>query len=70
MSPPESSGRLEMAETEGESVELQGLETYTNYSVTVAAFTRAGGGVASQQVFCSTEEDGENISLLSHTLRG
>ncbi len=56
--PTESSGQLEMAETEGEAVELEGLDTYTNYSVTVAAFTRAGRGVASRQVFCSTDEDG------------
>ncbi len=54
----ESTGQLEMAEAEGESLELQALETFTNYSVTVSAFTRAGGGAASGQVFCSTDEDG------------
>ena len=49
-------------ETEGESVELKGLQTYSNYSVAVAAFTRAGAGgadVAAARVFCMTAEDGE-----------
>ncbi len=56
----EASGQLELAETEGETLEIKGLETYTNYSVSVAAFTRAGRGTNSAQVFCMTEEDGES----------
>ena len=48
-----------MAETEGESLEIKGLDIYTNYSVTVAGFTRAGRGRRSGQVFCQTKEDGE-----------
>ena len=58
----ESSGRIETVQTEGESVELKGLETFSNYSVAVAAFTRAGAGapdVAAARLFCMTAEDGE-----------
>ncbi|XP_076034195.1 cell adhesion molecule Dscam1-like isoform X3 [Oratosquilla oratoria] len=33
------------------------LERYTNYSVTVAAFTRRGDGVRSDPVYCITMED-------------
>ena len=55
----ESSGQLEMVETEGETLEIKGLETYTNYSVTVSAFTRAGKGKKSAQVFCQTAETGK-----------
>ena len=62
----ESSGRIETVETEGESVELKGLETYSNYSVAVAAFTRAGAAgddAAAARVFCMTAEDGENFKI-------
>ena len=58
----ESSGRIETVQTEGESVELKGLETFSNYSVAVAAFTRAGAGapdIAAARLFCMTAEDGE-----------
>ena len=50
-------------ETEGESVELKGLETYSNYSVAVAAFTRAGAGGddVAARVFCMTAEDGMQL---------
>lgn len=37
---------------------LSGLRRYTNYSVTVCAFTAAGDGVRAAPVFCHTEEDG------------
>ena len=60
--PAESSGRIETVQTEGESVELKGLQTFSNYSVAVAAFTRAGAGapdVAAARLFCMTAEDGE-----------
>ncbi|XP_048853649.1 LOW QUALITY PROTEIN: Down syndrome cell adhesion molecule homolog [Brienomyrus brachyistius] len=39
------------------SLELDGLEKYTNYSVQVLAFTRAGDGARSQQIFIRTRED-------------
>ena len=40
-------------------MELDGLDTFTNYSIRVAAFTRAGKGQASAQIFCRTAEDGK-----------
>lgn len=56
------------------SLELDGLEKYTNYSIQVLAFTRAGDGVRSEQIFTRTKEDGEkwggcgwNFQLLSET---
>ncbi|XP_068620593.1 cell adhesion molecule Dscam1 [Battus philenor] len=36
---------------------LSGLRRYTNYSVTVCAFTAAGDGVRAAPVYCQTEED-------------
>ncbi|XP_069361354.1 cell adhesion molecule Dscam1 isoform X3 [Maniola hyperantus] len=36
---------------------LSGLRRYTNYSVTVCAFTTAGDGVRAAPVYCHTEED-------------
>ncbi|CAG9795734.1 unnamed protein product [Diatraea saccharalis] len=36
---------------------LSGLRRYTNYSVTVCAFTAAGDGVRAAPVYCHTEED-------------
>lgn len=53
----ETSGRLQTKETEGEMLELDGLDTFTNYSIRVAAFTRAGKGKGSTQIFCRTSED-------------
>ena len=44
-------------------MELDGLDTFTNYSIRVAAFTRAGKGQASAQIFCRTAEDGKKIWL-------
>ncbi|CRK99030.1 CLUMA_CG011985, isoform A [Clunio marinus] len=38
------------------STVLHGLQPFTNYSVQVQAFTRAGEGVASQTLTCRTEE--------------
>ena len=40
-------------------MELDGLDTFTNYSIRVAAFTRAGKGQTTAQIFCRTAEDGE-----------
>ncbi|XP_068223029.1 cell adhesion molecule Dscam1-like isoform X2 [Palaemon carinicauda] len=37
--------------------QLNGLERYTNYSVTVAAYTRRGSGIRSDPVYCITDED-------------
>ena len=38
---------------------LYGLETYTNYSIEVLAFTRSGEGVRSNPVFVKTHPDCE-----------
>lgn len=43
------------------SLELDGLEKYTNYSIQVLAFTRAGDGVRSEQIYTRTKEDGRPI---------
>ncbi len=45
-------------------LELDGLDTFTNYSIRVAAFTRAGRGKASSQIFCRTSEDGNNNCVM------
>ena len=37
--------------------ELQGLEKFTIYEITVLAFTRIGNGVNSTVIFVSTDED-------------
>lgn len=52
---------------------LSGLKRFTNYSVTVCAFTAAGDGVRAAPVYCHTEEDGNLltttfISILSSFL--
>ncbi|XP_071549821.1 cell adhesion molecule Dscam1-like [Panulirus ornatus] len=39
------------------STAVVGLERYTNYSVTITAYTRRGDGVRSPSVYCVTEED-------------
>lgn len=38
------------------------LLKYTNYSLSVSAFTKPGEGVRSNPVYCRTEEDGNVIS--------
>lgn len=43
-------------------LELDGLEKYTNYSVQVLAFTRAGDGVRSEQIYTRTKEDGNALT--------
>ena len=45
-------------------LELDGLDTFTNYSIKVAAFTRAGRGKASRAIYCRTAEDGNKKGLL------
>ena len=41
------------------STVLHGLSPYTNYTVQVLAYTRAGEGVASSPISCTTEETGK-----------
>ena len=48
----------------GQSSSLVDLERFTNYSITVAASTKAGLGVASNSITCATEEDGEYYNLI------
>lgn len=42
---------------------ISGLRKYTNYSMTVLAYTTSGDGVRSAPVYCQTEEDGNQSSL-------
>ena len=39
--------------------QLENLRPWTNYSMSVAALTRAGQGVASKSLICTTHQDGE-----------
>lgn len=41
-----------------QTLELTGLEKFTNYSVKVLAFTRIGDGNVSHSVTVSTDQDG------------
>uniref|UniRef100_A0A671DXN7 DS cell adhesion molecule n=1 Tax=Rhinolophus ferrumequinum TaxID=59479 RepID=A0A671DXN7_RHIFE len=50
-------GEIKNVTTMQPSLELDGLEKYTNYSIQVLAFTRAGDGVRSEQIFTRTKED-------------
>lgn len=52
-------GEIKNVTTTQPSLELDGLEKYTNYSIQVLAFTRAGDGVRSEQIFTRTKEDGK-----------
>lgn len=54
---------MDSRKTTAMTIVLTGLLKYTNYSVQVLAYTRAGDGVPSRPVYCHTEEDGES----SHT---
>ena len=58
----ETNGRLQTKETEGEMLEVDGLDVFTNYSISVSAFTRAGKGKPSSQIYCRTSEDGKLIN--------
>ncbi|XP_058789231.1 cell adhesion molecule Dscam2-like isoform X3 [Phymastichus coffea] len=49
--------KVEAKTTTALTLTLGSLEKHTNYSVQVAAFTRAGDGVASAPLYCVTEED-------------
>ncbi|XP_073685526.1 Down syndrome cell adhesion molecule a isoform X2 [Garra rufa] len=50
-------GEIRNVTTQKAQLELEGLEKYTNYSVQVLAFTRAGDGVRSDQIYIRTKED-------------
>ncbi|KAM7398555.1 hypothetical protein PAMA_006455 [Pampus argenteus] len=50
-------GEIRNVTTSKPSLELDGLEKYTNYSIQVLAFTRAGDGVRSEQIYTRTKED-------------
>ncbi|XP_059481325.1 cell adhesion molecule Dscam2-like isoform X4 [Neocloeon triangulifer] len=52
----DSMGTSETRSTAGLNTILHGLQHFTNYSVQVLAYTRAGDGVKSTIVFCRTEE--------------
>lgn len=53
-------GEIRNVTTIQPSLELDGLEKYTNYSIQVLAFTSAGDGVRSEQIYVRTKEDGKN----------
>lgn len=38
---------------------IPSLHKYTNYSISVLAFTSSGDGVKSPPIYCRTEEDGK-----------
>lgn len=46
-----------MKRTQSTETYLHGLQKFSNYSIKVLAYTSAGDGVASEEMFCSTEED-------------
>ncbi|XP_052423952.1 Down syndrome cell adhesion molecule a isoform X1 [Carassius gibelio] len=50
-------GEIRNVTTQKDQLELEGLEKYTNYSIQVLAFTRAGDGVRSDQIYIRTKED-------------
>uniref|UniRef100_A0A671KNH8 Cell adhesion molecule DSCAM n=1 Tax=Sinocyclocheilus anshuiensis TaxID=1608454 RepID=A0A671KNH8_9TELE len=50
-------GEIRNITTTKPSLELERLEKYTNYSIQVLAFTRAGDGVRSEQIYTRTKED-------------
>lgn len=52
-------GEIRNVTTGQPSLELDGLEKYTNYSIQVLAFTNAGDGVRSEQIYVRTKEDGK-----------
>lgn len=45
--------------SKGLRAQLDNLRPWTNYSVSVAASTRAGQGVASEALVCTTHQDGK-----------
>lgn len=65
---PAELGEIKNVTTTQPALELDGLEKYTNYSIQVLAFTRAGDGVRSEQIFTRTKEDGEPGWVLGRVL--
>ena len=59
LSPSSELGEIRNVTTAQPSLELDYLEKYTNYSIQVLAFTRAGDGVRSEQIYVRTKEDGK-----------
>ena len=59
-------GEIRNVTTNQPSLELDGLEKYTNYSIQVLAFTNAGDGVRSEQIYVRTKEDGMTYYHLTH----
>ncbi|XP_045105879.1 Down syndrome cell adhesion molecule-like protein Dscam2 isoform X1 [Portunus trituberculatus] len=55
--PPHGGGEGGSVMQDGQQATLDSLTPWTNYSVTVAAFTRAGQGVSSPAIICTTEQD-------------
>lgn len=60
-------GEIRNVTTDQPSLELNGLEKYTNYSIQVLAFTNAGDGVRSEQIYVRTKEDGKRKRKFSET---
>lgn len=58
-------GEIKNVTTIKPSLELDGLEKYTNYSIQILAFTRAGDGVRSEQIYTRTKEDSRDTLSLS-----
>ena len=46
------------------SLEVTGLERYTNYSIQVAGYTVKGVGIFSEPIIVITDEDGKLVSTL------
>uniref|UniRef100_A0A8C5DD94 Cell adhesion molecule DSCAM n=1 Tax=Gouania willdenowi TaxID=441366 RepID=A0A8C5DD94_GOUWI len=55
-------GEIRNVTTGQPSLELDGLEKYTNYSIQVLAFTNAGDGVRSDQIYVRTKEDAKGAT--------
>lgn len=55
----------EVKRTSNMETYLHALYKATNYSIRVVAYTIAGDGLSSSPVYCSTEDDGKKITLLT-----
>lgn len=60
---------MDSRKTTAMTIVLTGLLKYSNYSVQVLAYTRAGDGVPSRPIYCHTEEDGESSDQESSRIR-
>ncbi|TWW74031.1 Down syndrome cell adhesion molecule -like protein [Takifugu flavidus] len=61
-------GEIKNVTTIKPSLELDGLEKYTNYSIQILAFTRAGDGVRSEQIYTRTKEDSVKAAAASDSV--